>query len=260
MFSELTEQQLLEQQQTLQNLNFAGELPASDNVPPADPQLAPPTVAEPRDPPSGGQVEDKGFAPPNLHRTAATPPLSPTPSATPASTPSVTPVATPSTGAPSIAPSATTNMSSTISRIQRVVDNHLDLLAEGRISELPPHVVTLMDRLFDTARQNRGRTQSFRSAPSSGGGPSTTARSTPRNGNNRGGGSSSRSTPRERRRCSHPSCKKPLGHTTDTCFQRKREEAQAAKNRLENNRPVAKRSCAEDRIPRKDQNNDDSDA
>ncbi|CAN0547901.1 unnamed protein product [Ectocarpus sp. 12 AP-2014] len=39
-------------------------------------------------------------------------------------------------------------MSSTISRIQRVVDNHFDLLAEGRISELTSHVVTLMDRLF----------------------------------------------------------------------------------------------------------------
>ncbi|CAN0360991.1 unnamed protein product, partial [Ectocarpus sp. 4 AP-2014] len=57
---------------------------------------------------------------------------------------------------------------------------------------------------FDTARQNRGRTQSFRSAPSPAGGPSTTGRSTPRNGNNRGGGNSSRSTPRERPRCSHP--------------------------------------------------------
>ncbi|CAN0548333.1 unnamed protein product [Ectocarpus sp. 12 AP-2014] len=45
-------------------------------------------------------------------------------------------------------------MASTISRIQRVVDNHLDLLAEGRISELPPHVVTLMDRLLTP----RGRT------------------------------------------------------------------------------------------------------
>ncbi|CAN0455534.1 unnamed protein product, partial [Ectocarpus fasciculatus] len=109
MSSELTEQQLFEQQQTLANLNFDGELPTSDNVPPADPQLAIPTVAEPRDPPSGGHVEEKGFAPPNVHHTAATTPPSPpspSPSATP--TPSVSPVTTPSTGTPSIAPSTTT--------------------------------------------------------------------------------------------------------------------------------------------------------
>ncbi|CAM9301638.1 unnamed protein product, partial [Ectocarpus sp. 13 AM-2016] len=260
MSFELTEQQLLEEQQTLENPNFAGELPTSDDVPPAESQLAPPPVAEPRDPPSGGHVENKGFAPPNVHCTATTPPPSPTPSATPAPSPSVTSSATPSAGAPSIAPSASTNMSSTRSRIQRVVDNHPDLLAEGSISELPPHIMTLMHRLFDTARQNQGRTQLLRSAPSSGGDPSTTPRSTPRNDNNRGGGNSSRSAPRERSRCSHPSCKKPLGHTTDTCFQRKREKVQATKNHRENTRPVAKRSCAEDRIPRKDQNNDDSDA
>ncbi|CAN0272820.1 unnamed protein product [Ectocarpus sp. 6 AP-2014] len=117
-----------------------------------------------------------------------------------------------------------------------------------------------MDRLFDTARQNRGRTQSFRSAPTSGGGPSTNGRRTPRNGNNHGGGNSSRYTPTERPRCSHLSSKNSLGHTTDPCFQRKREEAQAANNRRGNNRPMAKRSCAEDRNPRNNQNNDDSDA
>ncbi|CAN0558306.1 unnamed protein product, partial [Ectocarpus sp. 12 AP-2014] len=132
--------------------------------------------------------------------------------------------------------------------------------AVSAVSLTPVTSRSRLSQKFDTARQNRGRTQSFRSAPASGGGPSTTSRSTPRNGNNRGGSNSSRSTPRERPRCSHPSGKKPLGHTTETCFQRKREEAQAAKSRRENTRPMAKRSCAEDRIPREDQNNDDSDA
>ncbi|CAN0374019.1 unnamed protein product, partial [Ectocarpus sp. 4 AP-2014] len=138
----------------LQNLNVNGELSDLDSVPPADQQLSPPPVAESRDPPSGGQEEEKGFDPPNVHRPAATPSPSPTPSPT-APPPSVTPTATPSTGTPSIAPSTTTNMSSTISRIQRVVDNHLDLLVEGRISELPPHVVTLMDRLVSLQEANR---------------------------------------------------------------------------------------------------------
>ncbi|CAN0075238.1 unnamed protein product, partial [Ectocarpus fasciculatus] len=37
--------------------------------------------------------------------------------------------------------------SSTISKIQRLVDTHLDLLGEGRINELPPHVIAQKDRL-----------------------------------------------------------------------------------------------------------------
>ncbi|CAM9659485.1 unnamed protein product, partial [Ectocarpus sp. 13 AM-2016] len=65
----------------------------------------------------------------------------------PSPIPSVSPAAASCLGTPSIAPSTATDMSSTISRMQRVVDMPLDLLGEGRISEFPPHVITLMDRL-----------------------------------------------------------------------------------------------------------------
>ncbi|CAN0544250.1 unnamed protein product, partial [Ectocarpus sp. 12 AP-2014] len=202
---------------------------------------------------------------PFLHRPAATPPPSPSPSATPTLCDSSHRAVhwCPIDRAVHWCP-----IDRSVSHDQRGKYDQPDSAGGGQPSLSPGRGANLRTspshrdpdgQTVDTARQNRGRTQSFRSAPTSGGGPYT-SRSTPRNGNNRGGGNSSRPTPRERPRCSHPSCRKPLGHTTETCFQRKREEAQAAKNRRENNRPMAKRSCAEDRIPRKDHNNDDSDA
>ncbi|CAN0482912.1 unnamed protein product, partial [Ectocarpus sp. 8 AP-2014] len=178
-------------------------------------------------------------------------------SPTPARAPSVASAAAPSVGAPS-ASSSSTDLTSTLSKIQSVVDRHLDLLAEGRLEQLPDHVEKLMDRMFDQHRQNRGRTPAFKSGASSGSGSSSSGRHAPRHGNSRGGGSTSRRpVQKERPRCTHPTCDKPLGHTTATCFQKKREEAATERNRRRN-QPTAKRSCADDRTPRsKDASTDD---
>ncbi|CAB1110602.1 unnamed protein product [Ectocarpus sp. CCAP 1310/34] len=239
----------LANQLSLSNLANNGELPTDQPG-----ELSVPPVAEARDTPptSGGHVEAKGFDPPS-----PPPPNVQDLVITTSPPPSVASTAAPSVGAPS-ASSSSTDLTSTLSKIQSVVDRHLDLVTDGRLEQLPDHVVQLMDRMFEHHRQNRGRTPAFQSGSSSGGGSSSSGGKAPRHGNHRGGGGNSRRPVRkERPRCTHPTCDKPLGHTTATCFQKKREEAATERNRRRN-QPTAKRPCAEDRTPRsKDASTDD---
>ncbi|CAN0320688.1 unnamed protein product, partial [Ectocarpus sp. 4 AP-2014] len=79
---------------------------------------------------------------------------------------------------------------------------------------------------FHNVRHNQGRAPGF---VSSTGGGSTPGRRTAQ-GSGKGKNPRGPAT-KERPRCTYPSCHKPLGHTLATCFQKQRDERNAARAR-----------------------------
>ena len=129
----------------------------------------------------------------------------------------------------SVADSCSVDLSSTITKLQRLVDRELNKLMAGEIELPPPQTELLLESLARYTQHTSGR---HRQAPSNTRqlcNPGGAGGSRPPNGN-RADKSNSTAGPRaERLRCGHPGCRKPLGHTTERCYQRRREEKEGVK-------------------------------
>ncbi|CAB1105598.1 unnamed protein product [Ectocarpus sp. CCAP 1310/34] len=125
-------------------------------------------------------------------------------------------------------------LDATIASLTRYIENESEKLARGDITELSLHTMEVMDKVYNAIqlRNAAGIVPARRSDSGSGSGSGGGSVSGGRSGSGgRGGGNSNRNrrskgkTPAAPRpRCTYSKCKKPLGHTFETCFQRQRDE------------------------------------
>eukprot|EP00752_Nemacystus_decipiens_P016007 g14312.t1 len=143
-------------------------------------------------------------------------------------------------------------LDATITSMSQIINIDMRKLEDGTIQELPPRTIQLMDRMFD-AFDRRNATTKFNAGQGSGSSP-TGARGTGGNtGGNKGGGGNSKGgraakagrggrdrSDADRPRCTYDGCKKPLGHTYDTCYQRLKVEDPDAYRDLMSNKKARK--------------------